>query len=159
MATPYGNVRHCDSQPSRRSRRPDDQIKAALDNILQSSLWQRRLLRIDDASRAAYRATLLTRSQYIWANSTSSKRRGYFLAGLGLEAGHALDAIAPEANELLVLANAALAVSDHEVAISLRSTSIAERVFAFYPFKPDPFPADWRDILSSSICHKPIATV
>ena len=137
---------------------PDDQIKAALDNILQSSLWQRRLLRIDDASRAAYRATLLTRSQYIWANSTSSKRRGYFLAGLGLEAGHALDAIAPEANELLVLANAALAVSDHEVAIAA-ITSIAERVFAFYPFKPDPFPANWRDILRCWLLGQPLAAL
>lgn len=125
---------------------PDDQIAAALDNILQSSLWQRRLLRIEDASRAAHRATLLTRSQYIWANSTASKRRGYFLAGLGLEAGHALDAIAQEANELLVEANAALAVSDYEAAI-LAITGIAERVFLFYPFKPEPFPANWRDIL------------
>ena len=109
---------------------PDDQIEAALDNILQSSLWQRRLLHVDDASRAAYRATLLTRSRYIWANSTAATRRGYFLAGLGLEAGHALDAIAAEANDLLIQANAALAASDHEAAIAA-ITGIAERVFAF----------------------------
>ncbi len=44
---------------------PDDQIEVALDNILQSSLWHRRLLRVDDASRAAYRTTLLTRSRYL----------------------------------------------------------------------------------------------
>ncbi|WP_244480180.1 hypothetical protein [Methylobacterium sp. Leaf465] len=125
---------------------PDDQIEAALDTILQSSLWQRRLLRVDDASRAAYRATLLTRSRYIWANSTAATRRGYFLAGLGLEAGHALDAIVPEANLLLIQANAALMLSDHEAAIAA-ITGIAERVFAFYPFEPDPFPANWRDIL------------
>lgn len=125
---------------------PDDQIEAGLDTILQSSLWQRRLLRVDDASRAAYRATLLTRSQYIWANSTAATRRGYFLAGLGLEAGHALDAIAPAANLLLVQANAALMESNHEAAIAA-ITGIAERVFAFYPFEPDPFPDNWRDIL------------
>jgi hypothetical protein len=81
---------------------PDDQIEAALDNVLQSSLWQRRLLRVNEASRAAYRSTLLMRSQHIWANSTATRRRGYFLAGLGLEAGHALDATAPEANNLLI---------------------------------------------------------
>jgi superfamily II DNA/RNA helicase len=125
---------------------PDDLIEAALDNILQSSLWQRRLHRVDDASRAAYRATLLTRSRYIWANSTAARRRGYFLAGLGLEAGHALDDIAPVANDLLIQANAALMVSDHEAAIAA-ITGIAEHVFAFHPFEPDPFPANWRDIL------------
>jgi len=136
----------------------DDQIEAALDNILQSSLWQRRLLRIDDASRAAYHAMLLTRSQYIWANSTASKRRGYFLAGLGLEAGHALDAIAPEANELLVEANAALAVSDYETAISA-ITDIAARVFLFPPFEPDPFPANWRDILRCWLLGQPLVAL
>ncbi|MDE3812296.1 DEAD/DEAH box helicase [Sinorhizobium meliloti] len=125
---------------------PDDQIEATLDNILQSSLWQRRLLRLEDASRAAYRAALLARSRYIWANSTAAARRGYFLAGLGLEAGHALDAIAPKANLLLVEANAALAEPDHNAAIEA-ITELAELVFEFSPFRPDPFPANWRDLL------------
>ncbi|MCP5996028.1 hypothetical protein NL385_28220, partial [Klebsiella pneumoniae] len=79
-------------------------------------------------------------------NSTAVTRRGYFLAGLGLEAGRALDAIAPEANNLLMQANAALVVSDHEAAITA-ITDIAERVFTFYPFEPDTLPANWREIL------------
>jgi len=137
---------------------PDDQIEIALDNILQSSLWQRRLLRMDDASRVAYRTTLLSRSRHIWANSTAAARRGYFLAGLGLEAGHALDAIAPEANEVLLQANAALIVSDHEAAISA-ITGIAERVFVFYPFEPEPFPANWRDILRCWLLGEPLAAM
>jgi len=137
---------------------PDDQIEAALDNILQSSLWQRRLFRMNDSARAAYRTTLLTRSRFIWANSTAARRRGYFLAGLGLEAGHALDAIAPEANDLLIQANAALAAADHEAAIAA-ITGIAERVFAFYPFEPDPFPANWRDILRCWLLGQPMAAI
>lgn len=135
---------------------PDDQIETALDNILQSSLWQRRLLRLDDASRAAYRTALLTRSRYIWANSTAVTRRGYFLAGLGLEAGHALDAIAAEANDLLVLANAAIMVSDHEAAIAA-ITGIAERIFAFPPFEPDALPANWRGVLRCWLLGQPLA--
>nr|GLK21653.1 hypothetical protein GCM10017606_24800 [Microbacterium terregens] len=135
---------------------PDDQIEAALDAVLQSSLWNRRLERLDDGSRAAYRATLLTRSRYIWANSTAVSRRGYFLAGLGLEAGHALDAVAPEANDLLVQANAALLIGDHEAAIAA-ITGIAERVFSFYPFEPDPFPGNWRDILLCWLLGQPLA--
>ncbi|MFA5952523.1 MAG: DEAD/DEAH box helicase [Hyphomicrobium sp.] len=135
---------------------PDDEIEAALDAILQSSLWQRRLLRLDDASQRGYRTTLLTRSRYIWARSTTAARRGYFLAGLGLEAGQALDAVAPEANLLLIQANAALAGSDAEVAIQA-VTALAERVFGFYPFTPDPFPDNWRDILRCWLLGQPLA--
>jgi superfamily II DNA/RNA helicase len=135
---------------------PDHGIEAALDAILQSSLWQRRLLRVDDASRTAYRSALLTRSRYIWARSTPATRRGYFLAGLGLEAGHALDAVAPEANELLIQANGALLAADAEAAI-LAITTLAERVFAFYPFTPDPFPDNWRAILRCWLLGQPLA--
>nr|WMC98312.1 DEAD/DEAH box helicase [Aminobacter aminovorans] len=137
---------------------PEDQVEATLDNILQSSLWQRRLLRVDDASRAAYRATLLARSRYIWANSTPATRRGYFLAGLGLKAGHALDAIAPAANDLLIQANAALLEADNEAAITA-ITGIAELVFTFHPFAPDPLPANWRAILRSWLLGQPIAAI
>jgi len=137
---------------------PDDQIETALDNILQSSLWQRRLLRVEDASRAAYRAALVTRSRYIWAKSTATARRGYFLAGLGLEAGHALDAVSVEANDLLIQANAALMVSDHEAAIAA-ITGITERVFTFYPFEPDPLPANWRDILRGWLLGQPLTAI
>lgn len=125
---------------------PDEGIEAALDSILQSSLWQRRLLRMDAASQQGLQTTLLTRSRYIWERSTSAARRGYFLAGLGLEAGHALDTVAPEANLLLIQANSALLVSDTEGAIQA-ITAIAERVFTFRPFTPDPLPDNWRDIL------------
>jgi superfamily II DNA/RNA helicase len=135
---------------------PDDGIEAALDSILQSSLWQRRLLRTDDASRNALRTTLLTRSRFIWARSTPSARRGYFLAGLGLEAGHALDAVAPAANELLVQANAALLLSNAEAAIEA-ITSLAESLFGFYPFTPDPFPDNWKAILRSWLLGQSLA--
>jgi hypothetical protein len=135
---------------------PDDGIEAALDAILQSSLWQRRLLRHDESDRNAYRTALLTRSRYVWARSTPAGRRGYFLAGLGLEAGHALDAVAPEANELLVQANAALLTADGEAAIQA-IIALAERVFAFYPFTPEQFPDNWRAILRCWLLGQPLA--
>ncbi|WP_222128170.1 DEAD/DEAH box helicase [Roseomonas gilardii] len=135
---------------------PDDGIEAALDAILQSSLWQRRLLRKSEPVRNAFRNALLTRSRYIWARSSVAGRRGYFLAGLGLEAGHALDAVAAEANELLVQANSALLNADGEAAI-MAITATAERVFAFYPFTPDPFPPNWRDILRCWLLGLPLA--
>lgn len=80
------------------------------------------------------------------SQSTAAGRRGYFLAGVGLTTGHALDAIAADANLLLIQANGAILEGDTEGAITAIA-GLAERVFAFYPFTPDPLPANWRDIL------------
>ncbi len=60
--------------------------------------------------------------------------------------GHALDAIAADANRLLVEANGAILEDDAEASI-IAITGLAERVFAFYPITPAPLPANWRDIL------------
>ncbi len=137
---------------------PDEGIGIALDNILQSSLWERRLNRRSEEVRAALKAGLIARSQYIWARSTATRRRGYFLAGIGLKTGHALDAIAGEANELLVSANSAVLTGDQEIAIEM-ITAIGERAFAIYPFVPDRIPANWRAILRCWLLGQPLASV
>lgn len=137
---------------------PDADIEATLDEILQSSLWQRRLLRTSHEARIAFKSTLLTRSRHIWANSTPAKRKGYFLAGVGLTAGRALDAVAPEANQLLVQANGALLIGDNDAAIAA-ITGIAERVFPFHPFSPEPLPRNWRDVLRFWLRGEPLAAL
>lgn len=137
---------------------PADGIEAALDDILQSSLWQRRLLRQNEQVQQVLKAGLLSRSQLIWTQSSASQRRGYFLAGVGLTTGHALDAIAAEANLLLVQANAALLAGDADGVITA-ITSLAERVFAFYPFTPDPMPDNWRDILRCWLLGQSLAGI
>ena len=137
---------------------PADEIEAVLDDVLQSSLWQRRLLRYDDEDQNVLTGGLLSRSKLIWEHSSAVQRRGYFLAGVGLTAGQALDGIAADANSLLVDANAALLASDAEAAINA-ITSIAERVFGFYPFTPDPMPSNWRDLLRSWLLGEPLAAL
>lgn len=137
---------------------PDDGIEAALDDILQSSLWHRRLLRQNEQVQQVLKAGLVSRSRYIWNHSTAARRRGYFLAGVGLAAGHALDAIAADVNLLLVQANAGILHRDAEAAIAA-ITSIAERVFAFYPFMPDSMPANWQDILRVWLLGQPLAPI
>ena len=134
---------------------PDDGIEAALDDILQSSLWQRRLLRKNDGVQQVLKAGLLSRSRLIWTQSTAARRRGYFLAGVGLTTGHALDAIAAEANDLLIAANGALLIGDAEAAI----TGLAEHVFGFYPFMPDPSPDNWRAILRAWLLGERLAAI
>lgn len=137
---------------------PDEGVESALDDILQSSLWHRRLLRQNEQVQQALKAGLVSRSRHIWNQSTAARRRGYFLAGVGLTTGHALDAIAADANLLLVQANGGILDGDAEAAI-MAITSIAERVFAFYPFRPDPMPANWRDILRTWLLGQSLAAI
>jgi superfamily II DNA/RNA helicase len=137
---------------------PDEGIEAALDDILQSSLWQRRLERLDAQFQQLLKVGLSSRSRLIWNQSTAAQRRGYFLAGVGLTTGHALDAIASEVNLLLIQANGAILEGDAEAAI-IAITGLAERVFAFYPFIPDPPPANWRDILRVWLLGQPLAAL
>ena len=137
---------------------PDEEIEAALDDILQSSLWNRRLQRKNVQVQQVFKAVLVSRSRLIWSQSTATQRRGYFLAGVGLTTGHALDAIALDANNLLMQANGAILVGDTEAAIGA-VTSLAERVFVFYPFTPDPLPENWRDILRTWLLGQPLAAL
>ncbi|MGA7485590.1 MAG: hypothetical protein WBW74_01430, partial [Xanthobacteraceae bacterium] len=103
-------------------------------------------------------AGLVSRSRFIWSQSTAARRRAYFLAGVGLTTGHALDAIAADANLLLIQANGAILQGDTEAAIAA-ITALAERVFTFYPFTPDPMPANWRDILRAWLLGQPLAAI
>ncbi|WP_445372060.1 DEAD/DEAH box helicase [Methylomonas sp. HW2-6] len=137
---------------------PDDGVAAALDDILQSSLWHRRLLRQNEHIQQVLKAGLVSRSRHIWSQSTAARRRGYFLAGVGLGTGQALDAIAEDANLLLIQANGSILNGDAEAAIAA-ITAIAERVFVFYPFIPDPMPGNWRDILRAWLLGEPLFAI
>ena len=134
----------------------DADIAATLDQILASSLWERRLARQREGNRQAIRAGLLGRARHVWANSTALQRRGYFLAGVGLNTGRALDQIATEANALLVEANGAILNGDDDAAVSA-ITSLANAVFAIAPFTPDNIPANWQDILRLWLQGLPLA--
>lgn len=137
---------------------PDEGVAAALDDILQSSLWHRRLLRQNEQIQQVLKAGLVSRSQHIWSQSTAARRRGYFLAGVGLGTGQALDAIAEDANLLLIQANGSILNGDAEAAIAA-ITAIAERVFVIYPFIPDPMPENWRDILRAWLLGEPLFAI
>ena len=123
------------------------EIPAALDAILQSSLWQRRLNRREDELKTLFNSVLALRGKHIWNVTTTLQRKGYFLAGVGLESGQSLDAISREANVLLINANAYIATNNQQSAI-LAITSLAELVFNIPPFIPRTLPDDWRDILA-----------
>lgn len=127
---------------------PDDQIEAMLDDVLTSSLWTRRLQHRTAAVQQLLKTGLVARAKFIWSRTTATQRRGYFLAGVGLATGEALDANAAELNELLVRANGAILVDDTEEAIASVS-AFAQKVFAVSPFAPDDLPDDWPAILKA----------
>lgn len=127
---------------------PDDQIEAMLDDVLTSSLWTRRLQRRKAAVQQLLKTGLVARAKFIWGRTTATQRRGYFLAGVGLATGEALDGGAAELNELLVRANGAIILNDAEEAIAAL-TAFAKNVFAIAPFVPDHLPDDWPAILKA----------
>lgn len=137
---------------------PDDQIEAMLDDVLTSSLWSRRLLHRTAAIQQLLKAGLVARAKFIWGRTTATQRRGYFLAGVGLATGEALDAAAAELNELLIRANGRILVDDAEEAIAA-ITRFAERVFAIAPFIPDDLPDDWQAVLKVWLEGKPLAAL
>jgi helicase-like protein len=134
----------------------DADIAATLDEILASSLWARRLARKNEAARQVLKSALHGRARNLWANSTAPQRRGYFLAGVGLNTGSAIDLIAPAANDLLVEANGAILNGDDGRAIEALIT-LADKLFRIPPFTPDDIPPNWRDILRLWLKGLPIA--
>ncbi|MBL3591772.1 MAG: hypothetical protein JMN24_18640 [gamma proteobacterium endosymbiont of Lamellibrachia anaximandri] len=83
----------------------------------------------------------------MWQNSTTTQRKGYYLAGVGLSSGHQLDAIAEEANELLVRVNAAIQGGEQDEAIK-SYIRLAEILFEIAPFVPKNTPENWRELLT-----------
>ena len=57
---------------------PEADIAATLDEILSSSLWERRLTRQREGNRRAIKSGLLARAKHVWAQSTATTRERVF---------------------------------------------------------------------------------
>jgi superfamily II DNA/RNA helicase len=134
----------------------EEQVPAKLDEILSSSLWERRLRHRTEERQRVYKSLLHGRARFLWANSTPVQRRSYFLAGIGYETGRSLDGIAAVANDLLIQANGAILQRDSNLAVTAL-TSLAELLFGISPFIPDPLPENWRNILKAWLLGQPLA--
>ena len=124
----------------------DTEVEAKLDEILVVSLFQRRLTRFNEDARRLLPAGLHARATYIWRNSTATQRRGYFLAGVGLAAGQALDERATDLERLLLAANLYIGLGEQDEAVAA-ITSFAEIAFDIEPFTPEKLLAGWRPLL------------
>lgn len=135
---------------------PDEELEGRLDEILGSSLFERRLARYNEESRKLLMTGLHARARHIWSNSTAQQRRGYFLAGVGLATGKALDERASELEQLLFTANAAVLAGERETAVDA-ITEFAEIAFLIPPFMPHRLIDDWKSLLKRWLLGQPLA--
>lgn len=126
----------------------EDGIERALDDVLASSLWNRSLARRQEPVRTVLRAGLTARARFLWSQSTPAQRRGYFLAGVGLETGRQLDEHASTLERFLLDADEGIRFGDPGATIDAL-TSFGRIVFGIYPFVPRTLPMQWEDILAA----------
>lgn len=134
----------------------DAEVEAKLDEILVASLFQRRLARHKEGIRQALPKGLHARARYVWRDSTPTQRRGYFLAGVGLAAGKALDERAPELEHLLLTANVSIDLGEHDDAVEAIA-AFAEIAFDIAPFKPEKLIDSWKPLLRRWLLGQPVA--
>ncbi|MBB0993361.1 hypothetical protein G6010_01015 [Dietzia sp. SLG510A3-3B2-2] len=112
----------------------EEGIEGALDEVLASSLWARSLTRRQEPVQAALRAGLTARTRSLWSQSTPAQRRGYFLAGVGLETGRQLDEHASDLEQYLHDADQGIVNGDDQAAIDAL-TSFSMIAFSIYPLR------------------------
>jgi hypothetical protein len=123
-----------------------EDLAPAIDEALRSSLWERTVGRETELMQRVARAVLQGRANYIWRNSTTAQRKGYFAAGISFATGRYLDENAELLNRSLREADDAFAVGDLEIAIAA-TIKFAKVVFAVFPFSPDEMLNNWEEVL------------
>lgn len=113
-----------------------DAATQVLSDSLVDSLWERQLRRGESGAAAAVRELVTGRVRHLWSTSTSSQRRGWYLAGLGADAGTSLSAISGHVIDLMNQVEVDLVNDDH-VAASDRLVEIADAVFRLDTFSPE----------------------
>jgi hypothetical protein len=126
--------------------RDETSIAQALDEALQDSLYKRQLSILRPESQKIFKAILDSRASHIWQRTTSSQRKGFFFAGVGLHAGLAIDESLEELFALL--AEGELALAEQQVDIVCDCVeAIAEIMFKIPPFSPSDLPPYWKEVI------------
>lgn len=136
----------------------ETRLAATLDELLSSSLWARSIARRQEPVQTLFHAGLTSRATEIWRRSTATQRRGYYLAGIGLEAGQKLDANAEELNHHLLTAEQCIELEMEDEAIE-SIVEFARIVFGIFPFEPKKLPHNWEDLLEGWLRGHPVAEI
>ncbi|MCQ2002221.1 DEAD/DEAH box helicase [Arthrobacter zhaoxinii] len=117
-----------------------------LTDALVDSLWERQLRRGDSDTAAAIRQLIMSRVRHLWVISTPSQRRGWYLAGLGADAGSKLSEISGHVVNLLNQIDTDL-LEDNLDAASNHLVEVAGAIFSLAIFTPDDLIGNWHDVL------------
>lgn len=123
-----------------------DAATQVLADALVDSLWERQLRRRDSRIATAVRELVIGRVRHLWRTSTPSQRRGWYLAGLGADAGSSLSAISGHVIELIDQVEIDIA-NDHHVDACDRLVEIAAAIFGLETFAPEVAVEDWSELL------------
>lgn len=123
-----------------------DEITQLIADALKGSLWERQIRRLELEDAAVLREMVTSRTSHIWRTSTAAQRRGWYLAGLGADAGGQLAQVSSDVLVLLAAAETAIADRDYSVATS-HLEQIAETIFSLPSFRPDTKIDNWREVL------------
>ena len=125
---------------------PTNELADYLDDCLKSSYWQRRLQREPPEMRELHEHVIRGRAQWLWNRTTVQRRRAFFAAGLGFNAGTSIDQRLDEIGTLLRTAEEALAGGDLDTATA-STTALADILFTIGPFEPKAPFEDWKDLV------------
>ncbi|TCN27658.1 RAD3-like DEAD/DEAH box helicase [Kribbella orskensis] len=133
-----------------------DEVTQLIADVLRDSLWERQLRRLErqDAA-AAFRELVSSRARYVWSISTAAQRRGWYLAGLGANAGSELGVVAADIVTLIAEAESAIEGGDTDIA-GERLDEIATTVFGLSQFEPETDLHDWGNVLAHWLHGRPL---
>lgn len=117
-----------------------------LTDALVDSLWERQLRRGDRDTASAIRELITSRVRHLWVISTPSQRRGWYLAGLGADAGARLSEISARVVDLLNQIETHLLEENHAAA-SNHLVEVAGAIFSLDTFAPEELISNWEDVL------------
>lgn len=135
-----------------------DKLAESLDQMLESSLWKRRLARSEPQRAELQRAVLTGRARWIWKHSTPVQRRAYFAAGVGYAAGAFLTKNITELFSFLQAAETSFSVHKAEQAAAAL-VSLIERLVNIHPFSVKDTPLAWRQIARDWILGRSMGAI
>ena len=129
----------------------EEYLDEELDKVLEGSLFSRKLACYEHDMQMLVRRFVKARAHCIWRQTSTSQRRGYHVAGVGLRAGRFLDANISNLVDLLLRAEIAMVAGDSTDATDA-IVELAKIVFQTEPFHPrGTMPNDWENALRAWI--------
>ena len=137
----------------------ESNIDSNLAQALDGSLFSRLLPSKDQAEQEMLPQFVAARAHNIWSATDATQRRGFYLSGVGFQAGSYLTTGLDGLVALLLEAEAA--IENGELTDLVEAvTTFADLVCRVAPFRPrDPMPPTWRDGLAAWLEGRPASDV